>query len=88
MTALKVIPTNIVERDEEAVRVPVDRSIEAWSWILANHGARSATPDQIVSLTGNLHRAVVDGRKHLIFMLADTSLTDNQKMVFKLIFAG
>lgn len=80
-------PAN-VEEAEDLVKITVESAMEAWQWIIDHGGVLNEPPEAVRKTTVNLGRACEDGRTHLFFIMNHVSLTPNEKMLFKLIFAG
>lgn len=79
---------NDIPTQDEIVRVPASIAEEAWQWIIDQGGVKSSTPEYVERTTGNLSFACRDGRKHIEFILDSVEITDREKMLFKLTFAG
>ena len=73
---------------DEIVRVPSVVAEEAWQWIIDQGGVKSSAPEYVARTTSNLSLACKDGRKHVEFILDSVEITDREKMLFKLTFAG
>jgi hypothetical protein len=79
---------NDIPTQNEIVRVPSSIAEEAWQWIIDRGGVNSSESQYLERTTSNLARACKDGRKHIEFILDSVEITDSEKMIFKLTFAG
>ena len=78
----------IVEEEEDLIRVPAEVAVDAWQWVIDHKGTLNDSPESVLKTTRNLEWACKDGRTHLMFIMNHLTLTPNEKMMFKLIFAG